>query len=82
MFEQLDQARLIVQHLFVRHKPIFMPTLQAYVIPMGGQASRHRVKEGEAIAEHPNWAGLVLHANPEHHVSRLKQARPAHLQLT
>lgn len=49
---------------------------------MGDQGSRYRVKMSEAIAEHPYGARLILHANPEHRVSRVEQAREAHLRLT
>jgi hypothetical protein len=52
------------------------------VIPMGSQGSRHGVKVSETVPEHTDRAGLVLHANPEHRVSRVKQARLAHLRLT
>jgi hypothetical protein len=49
---------------------------------MGDQGSRRRVKMSYTVPEHPHRAGLVLHANPEHRVSRVEQAREANLRLT
>lgn len=72
--QQLHQARLIVQHLFISYEPSLMPALETDVISMSNQGSRHGVEVSKTVPEHTHRAGLVLYANPEHRASHVEQA--------
>ncbi len=69
--QQLDETHLIVEHLLVGDEPIFVPALEADVIPVSGQRPGDCMKVSKAVPKHTDRASLVLRANAEHRGSHL-----------